>query len=184
MKEHPIQFHSILPFPIQSGLEIIDCKPVPGIIILQPPVDFPSVFRIIFVSQMKQIRHHFVLFPPGKSRQLPLDFLNAHGPKLPPARLPNNLPFPAFAPFCILADSSGFIILNAISIAELRLLPASEKLKIIETLWSDLAGQDEDIRCPDWHEQQLRETNADFQAGREEVLDWQDAKKELRARFE
>ena len=70
------------------------------------------------------------------------------------------------------------------SIAELRLLSASEKLKIIETLWSDLSGPDEDIKTPDWHEPQLLETEAAFQAGREEVLDWKDAKKELRARFE
>lgn len=70
------------------------------------------------------------------------------------------------------------------SIAELRLLPASEKLKIIETLWSDLSAPDEDIQTPVWHEQELQETEVAFQAGREEVLDWKDAKKELRARFE
>lgn len=70
------------------------------------------------------------------------------------------------------------------SLTELRLLPASEKLKIIETLWADIAGLDEEIQSPDWHEQPLRETEAAYLAGREEVLDWQDAKKELQARFE
>jgi hypothetical protein len=70
------------------------------------------------------------------------------------------------------------------SLTELRLLPASEKLKIIETLWADIAGSDEDLKSPGWHEQPLRETEAAYLAGREEVLDWQDAKKELQARFE
>lgn len=70
------------------------------------------------------------------------------------------------------------------SISELRLLPTDEKLRIIETLWSDLAAQDEDLSVPDWHVQQLKETEVAFSAGREEVLDWNDAKKELRARFE
>jgi putative addiction module component (TIGR02574 family) len=70
------------------------------------------------------------------------------------------------------------------SIAELRNLPAAEKLKIIEALWSDLAADDESLPSPAWHEQELRKTEADFKAGRLEVLDWEDGKKELRKQFE
>jgi Putative addiction module component len=70
------------------------------------------------------------------------------------------------------------------SIAELRQLPVDEKLRIIETLWSDLSGQDEDIAAPAWHEQELSQTQTAFLEGREEVMDWSDAKKELRSRFE
>jgi putative addiction module component (TIGR02574 family) len=71
-----------------------------------------------------------------------------------------------------------------VSIAELRKLPAVEKLKIIEALWSDLAADDESLRSPAWHEEELRRTEADFAAGRVETIDWEDAKKELRRRFE
>jgi putative addiction module component (TIGR02574 family) len=70
------------------------------------------------------------------------------------------------------------------SITELRKLPHSEKLRIIETLWDDLAADDESFPSPAWHEQELRKTQAEFEAGRVEVLDWQEAKKELRQRFE
>ncbi|RYD19965.1 MAG: acyl-protein synthetase [Verrucomicrobiaceae bacterium] len=70
------------------------------------------------------------------------------------------------------------------SIAALRQLPAEEKLRIIETLWSDLSGQDEDIESPAWHAEELRKTESAFLAGGEQVLDWSEAKKELRARFE
>jgi putative addiction module component (TIGR02574 family) len=70
------------------------------------------------------------------------------------------------------------------SIAELRKLPPAEKLKIIEALWSDLATDDESLPSPAWHEEELRKTEADFAAGRVEALDWEDAKKELRKRFE
>lgn len=70
------------------------------------------------------------------------------------------------------------------SIAELRKLPPTEKLKIIEALWSDLAENDEAFDSPAWHEDALRETDAEFAAGRVEVLDWDEAKKELRKRFE
>jgi putative addiction module component (TIGR02574 family) len=70
------------------------------------------------------------------------------------------------------------------SIAELRKLPATEKLKIIETLWSDLAADDGSFASPAWHEDALRATEADFEAGRIEVLDWEDAKEQLRKRSE
>ena len=70
------------------------------------------------------------------------------------------------------------------SIAELRKLPPNEKLKIIEILWADLAADDESFPSPAWHEEELQKTEADLAAGRIEVLDWEDAKKELRKRFE
>lgn len=69
------------------------------------------------------------------------------------------------------------------SLAELRMLPRAEKLKIIETLWSDLAGEPESFESPAWHEEELRKTEADFSNGKVEVLNWDDAKKELRKRF-
>lgn len=70
------------------------------------------------------------------------------------------------------------------SIAELRKLPSSEKMKIIEALWSDLASEEDSFESPSWHQRALQKTEADFAAGRVEVLDWETAKKELRARFE
>ena len=70
------------------------------------------------------------------------------------------------------------------SIAELRKLPPNEKLKIIESLWADLAADDESFPSPAWHEEELQKTEADLAAGRVEVLDWDDAKKELRKHFE
>lgn len=70
------------------------------------------------------------------------------------------------------------------SIAELRKLPPGEKLKIIETLWADIAGEEESFESPAWHEDELKKTEAGFQSGSIEVMDWEDAKKELRKRFE
>ena len=70
------------------------------------------------------------------------------------------------------------------SIAELRKLPADEKLKILEVLWGDLAGDEDAFESPLWHEAELRKTEADFKAGKLETLDWEDAKKQLRSQFE
>jgi putative addiction module component (TIGR02574 family) len=70
------------------------------------------------------------------------------------------------------------------SIAELRKLPPNEKLKIIEALWGDIAADDESFQSPAWHGEELRKTETELAAGRVEILDWEDAKKELRKRFE
>lgn len=70
------------------------------------------------------------------------------------------------------------------SIAELRKLPPTEKLKIIEALWGDIAASDESFESPAWHEMELRKTEAELAAGRVESLDWEEAKKALRQRFE
>lgn len=70
------------------------------------------------------------------------------------------------------------------TVAELRQLPAPEKLKIIETLWADLVAEGDSMESPSWHGEELRKTESALAASQIEVLDWQVAKKELRARFE
>jgi len=75
-------------------------------------------------------------------------------------------------------------MLWVVSIAELRKLPPAEKLKIIEALWGDLADDPESFASPAWHEDALHKTESEFAAGRIEILDWEDAKKELRKRSE
>jgi len=65
------------------------------------------------------------------------------------------------------------------NITELHNLPAVEKLKIIEALWGDLVGDESSLPNLAWHETELKETEEKFQAGSIEVLDWQQAKKEL-----
>jgi hypothetical protein len=70
------------------------------------------------------------------------------------------------------------------SIAELHKLSAVEKLKIIEALWGDLANDEDNLPSPAWHETELIETEKKFLSGGVEILDWQQAKKELRSQFE
>lgn len=70
------------------------------------------------------------------------------------------------------------------SIAELRKLPREDKLRIIEALWRDLASDDASFESPEWHADELRKTETAAAAGRVEIIDWDDAKKELRKRFE
>ena len=70
------------------------------------------------------------------------------------------------------------------SIAELRSLPAGEKLEIIEQLWGDFAGGRETYTSPAWHGVELARTEKEYTKGFIESVAWEDAKSELRQRFE
>jgi hypothetical protein len=72
---------------------------------------------------------------------------------------------------------------QAMSIETLRQLPRSEKLKIMETLWEDLTQPDDQFESPAWHAQELAATEKRLAEGKEQVLDWEEAKETLRARF-
>ena len=62
-------------------------------------------------------------------------------------------------------------------------MTVSEKLHVIETVWEDLARDEEQIESPDWHFQELHDRAQRTEAGTEKVLDWETAKAELRKRF-
>ena len=70
------------------------------------------------------------------------------------------------------------------NITELHKLPALEKFKIIEAFWGDLVGDESSLPDLDWHKTELQETEEKHLSGSINVLDWQQAKKELRSQFE
>ena len=51
-------------------------------------------------------------------------------------------------------------------------------------MWEDLSKEVEQVESPDWHREALDETERRLKAGRESVVDWLEARKELRRRFE
>ena len=70
------------------------------------------------------------------------------------------------------------------NITELHKLPALEKFKIIETLWGDLVGDESSLPNLAWHKTELQKTEEKYLSGTTDVLDWQQAKKELLSQFE
>jgi hypothetical protein len=69
-------------------------------------------------------------------------------------------------------------------IIEIKQLSREEKLRVMEAIWEDLSSEDQSMPSPAWHESTLRETEQRVQSGKEQILDWKEAKKELRKRFE
>ena len=61
-------------------------------------------------------------------------------------------------------------------------LPPAEKLHLMETLWDGLRQQESDMAPLEWHRDALTETERNLAEGREEVLEWDRVKEELRDR--
>ena len=66
------------------------------------------------------------------------------------------------------------------SIAEVQKLPRIEQLKLMELLWAELSRDEKEFDSPAWHGDALRETADRLAGGKEQVLDWPEAKARLR----
>lgn len=62
-------------------------------------------------------------------------------------------------------------------------MTAGEKLRAIESLWEHLVRDERQVKSPDWHFGVLKEREQRRKAGKEKILDWEVAKKELRRRY-
>ena len=76
------------------------------------------------------------------------------------------------------------LIFIHMTIDTLRQMPRSEKLKLMETLWEELSHPEAEFESPAWHAQELADTERRLAEGKEQVIDWEIAKKALRSKFE
>lgn len=70
------------------------------------------------------------------------------------------------------------------TIQAVQQLPRSERLKLMEALWEDLSRPDSELQSPAWHAEELAATERRLAEGKEQILDWEVAKKELRSTTE
>ncbi|MDB6123539.1 MAG: acyl-protein synthetase [Pedosphaera sp.] len=61
-------------------------------------------------------------------------------------------------------------------------MSTTEKLRLMETLWSDLSRNEAELPSPAWHEQILREREEKFKTGEEKPIDWETIKVHFRDR--
>ena len=66
-----------------------------------------------------------------------------------------------------------------ISESDVKRMPLNQKLRVMEMIWDDLCQHADAIEPPDWHRKELAETETRRQAGIEEPMDWNEAKKTL-----
>jgi hypothetical protein len=60
----------------------------------------------------------------------------------------------------------------------------AEKLRVMEEIWADLSRHESQIKSPDWHGAVLREREAKIKSGKEQFIDWEAAKKQLRKKLD
>ena len=59
-------------------------------------------------------------------------------------------------------------------------MSVAEKLEAMEKLWAGLSRHAPEQAVPEWHAEILAERERRLAAGKEEVLDWEEAKRRLR----
>jgi putative addiction module component (TIGR02574 family) len=59
-------------------------------------------------------------------------------------------------------------------------LTLAQKLGLIETLWDDIARNEEALESPDWHREVLQDREKALEAGKASVAPWEEAKARIR----
>lgn len=54
---------------------------------------------------------------------------------------------------------------------------------IMEYLWKDLSEENDEFESPEWHKNALAETEKRVKEGKEEAIEWTEAKEQLRKSF-
>ena len=67
---------------------------------------------------------------------------------------------------------------------DLRCMSVPEKLRLMEDLWRDLSQNERDVASPDWHGAVLAEREHKLANGEDTLLDWEAAKRQLRAKLQ
>ena len=66
------------------------------------------------------------------------------------------------------------------TVLDIGKLTRTEKLRAMEELWEDLSRSGDRYPSPQWHGDVLREREEAIQAGEEEFIPWEAAKRKLR----
>ncbi len=66
--------------------------------------------------------------------------------------------------------------------AQVKEMPLSEKLQLMEMLWDDLSQNPDGVQSPEWHAREVEATDERRAKGLEEPLDWEESKRLLLSR--
>jgi len=59
-------------------------------------------------------------------------------------------------------------------------LSFTQKLDLMEMLWADMAGNENNLESPAWHEAVLNDREAALSAGKATVSSWEEAKERIK----
>ena len=67
---------------------------------------------------------------------------------------------------------------------DLRQMTVPDKLRLMEDIWRDLSQNEADLTSPEWHGTVLAERKRKLARGDDALVDWETAKKQLRAKLQ
>ncbi len=62
----------------------------------------------------------------------------------------------------------------------LKDMSLNEKFQALEMIWDDITHNSPDFPSPAWHETVLKERDASIKSGKDKLIDWELAKKQIR----
>jgi hypothetical protein len=62
----------------------------------------------------------------------------------------------------------------------LKEMSRAEKIMALEAIWEDLSRSEAGFESPSWHQEELAATEQRVKSGKEQPVDWEQAKKRLR----
>jgi len=69
---------------------------------------------------------------------------------------------------------------NMIANLPLKDMSLNEKFQALEMVWDDITHNSPDFTSPVWHEAELKERDARIKSGKDKLIDWELAKKQMR----
>jgi hypothetical protein len=66
-----------------------------------------------------------------------------------------------------------------IALEQIHQLPLREKLLVMEAIWDDISGEEQDLEVPQWHKEVLDERERLLAEGKAQFVDWEDAKRQI-----
>lgn len=66
---------------------------------------------------------------------------------------------------------------------EISRLELSEKLRLVEDIWDDIAAENFEIPLPEWQKQELKKRYEEYKEGKLELHDWKSVHEGLREKF-
>jgi hypothetical protein len=64
--------------------------------------------------------------------------------------------------------------------SDIRQMPLSDKLVMLEALWEEISSEPDQVEIPQWHKDILDERLMAAERGEVELIDWEIAKKQVR----
>jgi hypothetical protein len=64
--------------------------------------------------------------------------------------------------------------------SDIRQMPLSDKLAMLEALWEEISSEPDQVEIPQWHKDILDERLMAAERGEVEIIDWEIAKKQVR----